>query len=84
MKDECYEFIKGPNNKVSIVGFGSYGEVKLAKNSETGEIVAIKMVTRSSCRSMDGMPKRKSMSITNSTTPTSSNSSITTMKRIKT
>ena len=46
MKDECYEFIKGPNNKISIVGFGSYGEVKLAKNSDTGEVVAIKMVHR--------------------------------------
>lgn len=45
MKDECYEFIKGANNKVNIVGFGSYGEVKLARNTETGEMVAIKSVT---------------------------------------
>lgn len=44
MKDESYAFVKGPNNKVSIVGFGSYGEVKLAKNTETDEMVAIKMV----------------------------------------
>jgi serine/threonine protein kinase len=26
------------------VGFGSYGEVKLARNTENGEVVAIKMV----------------------------------------
>ena len=45
MKDECFEFIKAPNNKVNIVGFGSYGEVKLAKNTDTNEVVAIKTVT---------------------------------------
>lgn len=65
--------MKGPNNKISIVGFGSYGEVKLAKNTETGQIVAIKMVQRVRCRSTDAMPKRRSMCTTSSTTPTSSN-----------
>lgn len=65
MRDECYEFIKGANNKVSIVGFGSYGEVKLAKNTETGEIVAIKMVDDLLRRFMAGTPKTKSMCITN-------------------
>jgi hypothetical protein len=33
MKDEYYEFVKGADNKVRIAGFGSYGEVKLAKNT---------------------------------------------------
>jgi hypothetical protein len=33
MKDECYEFIKNETGKVNIVGFGSYGEVKLARNT---------------------------------------------------
>ena len=64
MKDECYEFIKGQNNKISIVGFGSYGEVKLAKNSETGEIVAIKMVRIKGCRFTGAMPRKKSTCIT--------------------
>ena len=30
---------------MGIVGFGSYGEVKLARNTENSDIVAIKMVT---------------------------------------
>jgi hypothetical protein len=36
MKDECYEFLKNDFGKVEIVGFGSYGEVKLARNTENG------------------------------------------------
>jgi serine/threonine protein kinase len=36
--------VKGPNGKACIVGFGSYGEVKLARNTETDELVAIKFV----------------------------------------
>ncbi len=29
---------------MEIVGFGSYGEVKLARNTENDSVVAIKMV----------------------------------------
>lgn len=47
MKDECYEFLKNEVGKVDIVGFGSYGEVKLARNTENGGVVAIKMVRQS-------------------------------------
>jgi len=44
MKDECYEFIKNEIGKTNIVGFGSYGEVKIARNTDNSQIVAIKLV----------------------------------------
>jgi hypothetical protein len=44
MKNECYEFLKNEIGKANIVGFGSYGEVKIARNTENDQIVAIKMV----------------------------------------
>lgn len=65
MKEECYEFIKGPNNKVSIVGFGSYGQVKLARNTQTGEMVAIKLVHMMIVRCMEEMLNKKQMFIIN-------------------
>ena len=64
MKDQCYEFIKGLNNRVNNVGFGSYGEVKLAKNYDTDQVVAIKMVIFTLYRFMVKMQKIKLMSIT--------------------
>ena len=42
-KEEVYEFVK-ENGRHVIIGFGSYGEVKLARKSESKEFVAIKMV----------------------------------------
>ena len=44
MKDECYEFLKNEVGRVEVVGFGSYGEVRLARNTENGEVVAIKLI----------------------------------------
>jgi serine/threonine protein kinase len=44
MKSESYEFLKETDNSHVNIGFGSYGMVKLAKNTETKELVAIKMV----------------------------------------
>ena len=73
MKDECYEFLKNEVGKVDIVGFGSYGEVKLARNTENGGVVAIKMVRQSLLRFTTKTPNKKSMFITNLTTRTSSN-----------
>jgi serine/threonine protein kinase len=51
--------------KVDIVGFGSYGEVKLARNTENNEIVAIKMVHDILVRFITKTPNNKLMSITN-------------------
>jgi serine/threonine protein kinase len=45
---------------VNIVGFGSYGEVKLAKNTENNEVVAIKMVVPPRCRSTTRTRRRRS------------------------
>ncbi len=39
-----YELLKGYENNHVTIGFGSYGQVKLAKNLDTGEIVAVKIV----------------------------------------
>ena len=83
MKDESFEFIKGHGNKVSVVGFGSYGEVKLAKNTETGEVVAIKMVNLTRYRFMVKMQNKKLMSIISLITLISFISSTTTMTRTK-
>lgn len=46
MKSESYEFLKGTENGHVAIGFGSYGMVKLAKNTDTKELVAIKMVDK--------------------------------------
>ena len=73
MNDQVYEFLINSTGLVEIVGFGSYGEVKLAMNRKSGEIVAIKMVVHYSTRSTIRMPKNKSTSIINYTTTTSSN-----------
>lgn len=70
--------------KVEIVGFGSYGEVKLARNTENGDVVAIKMVLIMRGRSTIKMPRKKSTFTTNWIIPTSSNSWTTTTKKKKT
>ena len=49
-KEEVYEFVKEGNRHI-IIGFGSYGEVKLARKSGSQEYVAIKMVLIPSFRS---------------------------------
>jgi hypothetical protein len=36
--------LKGYENNHVTIGFGSYGQVKLAKNIDTGETVAVKIV----------------------------------------
>lgn len=36
MREEKYQFLAGDNGKPYLAGFGSYGEVKIAKNLETG------------------------------------------------
>ena len=84
MKDECYQFIKNDFGKVEIVGFGSYGEVKLARNTQNNEIVAIKMVHLFSHRSTIRTQRSKLMFITNQIIPTSSNCKITIMSKTKT
>lgn len=65
MRDECYEFLKNDFGKVEIVGFGSYGEVKLARNTQNNDIVAIKMVEMRSYRSTTKTRSRKSTCTTN-------------------
>jgi hypothetical protein len=35
MKSESYEFLKSPADQHITIGFGSYGMVKLAKNTDT-------------------------------------------------
>ena len=45
IKNESYEFLRGYENNHINIGFGSYGQVKLARNIETKELVAIKLVT---------------------------------------
>jgi serine/threonine protein kinase len=44
MKSESYEFLKELDNSHVTIGFGSYGTVKLAKNTDSKELVAIKLV----------------------------------------
>jgi serine/threonine-protein kinase Chk1 len=44
MKNESYEFLRGYENNHINIGFGSYGQVKLARNTETKDLVAIKLV----------------------------------------
>ena len=39
-----YEFLKGYKDTHLSVGFGSYGQVKLAVDKKTGENVAVKIV----------------------------------------
>ena len=39
-----YQLLKGYQNNGVTVGFGSYGQVKLAKNIENDQIVAVKIV----------------------------------------
>jgi serine/threonine protein kinase len=43
-----YEFIekKGKTESSDVIGKGAYGIVRLAKEKETGKLVAIKMVKR--------------------------------------
>ena len=65
MRDECYEFLKNEVGKVEIVGFGSCGEVKLARNTENGEIVAIKMVRERLDRFTAKTPRRRLTCIIN-------------------
>ena len=40
-----YELVKGFENNPVTVGFGSYGQVKLGRDIETGETVAVKIVS---------------------------------------
>lgn len=40
-----YELLKGYNNHSVAVGFGAYGQVKLALDRQTGHNVAVKIVT---------------------------------------
>ncbi len=39
-----YELLKGYENNHVTIGFGSYGQVKLARNLDNSEIVAVKIV----------------------------------------
>lgn len=53
-----YELLKGYGDHDVSVGFGSYGQVKLAKDLKTNENVAVKIVSRVSFRSTNS-PKTK-------------------------
>jgi serine/threonine protein kinase len=44
MKSESYQFLKEIDSNHVTIGFGSYGMVKLAKNIDSKELVAIKLV----------------------------------------
>jgi serine/threonine protein kinase len=44
--------LKGYQNNHVTIGFGSYGQVKLAQDVETGLIVAVKVVTDNLNRSI--------------------------------
>jgi hypothetical protein len=39
-----FEILKGYQNNHVTIGFGSYGQVKLARDLQTTEIVAVKVV----------------------------------------
>ena len=46
-----FEILKGYQNNHVTIGFGSYGQVKLAKDLTNGEVVAVKVVNNWSSRS---------------------------------
>lgn len=48
---ERFEILKGYANNHVTIGFGSYGQVKLAKDIQNGEVVAVKVVIPFSSRS---------------------------------
>lgn len=54
-----FEILKGYQNNHVTIGFGSYGQVKLAKDLNNGEVVAVKVVRLAACRSTKS-PKTKS------------------------
>lgn len=39
-----FEILKGYENNYVTIGFGSYGQVKLAKDIQSGKVVAVKVV----------------------------------------
>lgn len=45
-----FEILKGYQNNHVTIGFGSYGQVKLARDLNNGEVVAVKVVTIQSIR----------------------------------
>lgn len=53
-----FEILKGYQNNHVTIGFGSYGQVKLAKDLNNGEVVAVKVVTVEQYRSTKS-PKMK-------------------------
>jgi hypothetical protein len=64
-KEEVYEFVKEKNRHI-IIGFGSYGEVKLAKRGDSNDYVAIKMVIDVSFRFTARMHSTRSLCINSS------------------
>jgi serine/threonine protein kinase len=40
-----FEILKGYENNHVTIGFGSYGQVKLARDLQTGNVVAVKVVS---------------------------------------
>lgn len=53
-----FEILKGYQNNHVTIGFGSYGQVKLAKDLNNREVVAVKVVTVEQYRSTKS-PKMK-------------------------
>lgn len=64
----------GPWKLGKTLGKGSSGRVRLAKNIETGQLAAIKIVSKKKCLKLDRKSKRQStVSNTNTTTTNSNN-----------
>lgn len=41
-----FEILKGYENNHVTIGFGSYGQVKLARDLQTGNVVAVKVINK--------------------------------------
>lgn len=67
---ERYELLKAIGDHAISVGFGSYGQVKLAKDLKTGKHVAVKIVNDSSYTRYINWRKTKWSSTNNYITPT--------------
>lgn len=56
---ERFEILKGYANNHVTIGFGSYGQVKLARDLENNEIVAVKVVFLTLILRLTRLPKMK-------------------------